>query len=149
MPKPLRVAGEVDGYCTRCRLVLNHRIVSMNGAVPHQAECLTCRTTHRWRAGAPGTATSGGSATARGASKPGTPARPRGGAAAALLRDRWEKAMAEGPREIRPYNTAGTFREGDLVHHAKFGKGLVTRVIDVRKVEVLFVDEARTLAQGL
>src|SRR4030081_2387804 len=54
MPKPLRVAGEVDSWCTKCRLVLNHRIVSMKNGQAHQVECLTCRTTHRWRRSAPG-----------------------------------------------------------------------------------------------
>src|SRR3974390_1921465 len=54
MPKPLRVAGEVDSWCTRCRLVLNHRIVSMKSGKPHQVECLTCRATHLWRPSAPG-----------------------------------------------------------------------------------------------
>jgi hypothetical protein len=52
-------------------------------------------------------------------------------------------------REFKAYNVAASFAEGDLVRHKKFGDGLVTRIIDAKKVEVLFRDEARTLAQGL
>jgi hypothetical protein len=51
--------------------------------------------------------------------------------------------------DFKPYELAGSFQEGELVKHKKFGDGVVTRVIDGHKVEVLFRDEARTLAQGL
>jgi hypothetical protein len=150
MPKPLRVAGEVDGWCTRCRLLLNHRIVSMNRGKPHQVECLTCRSTHIWRPGVPGLK-AGAAAAREGAASP----RGGGGAAArassaARHERQWEQAIAgRGVREFKAYSVAASFAEGDLVRHKKFGDGLVTRIIDAKKVEVLFRDEARTLAQGL
>jgi hypothetical protein len=62
----------------------------------------------------------------------------------------WEKAIAgRGVNDFKAYNVGGSFREGDLVRHKKFGDGVVTRVIDAHKVEVLFRDEAKTLAQGM
>jgi hypothetical protein len=148
MPKPLRVAGEVDSWCTRCRLLLNHRIVSMKVGKAHQVECLTCRAQHIWRPNAPGTKPASG-ASERGRSSPAA-----GGAAArssAARHERhWEQAIAgRGVHEFKAYNSEGSFAEGDLLRHRKFGDGVVTRVIDDRKVEVLFQDEARTLAQGL
>ena len=156
MPKPLRVAGEVDGWCTRCRLLLNHRIVSMKAGAPYQVECLTCRTTHLWRKAAPGDKVEkAGAASSRprsvapsGVSGGGAS---RGRAASATRHEqRWEQAIAgRGVLEFRAYNAGGNFREGELLRHKKFGDGVVTRVIDASKVEVLFRDEARTLAQGL
>ena len=165
MPKPLRVAGEVDSWCTRCRLVLNHRIVSMKGGKAHQVECLTCRTTHLWRPNAPGDkrpASSGASSSerprgvggggdgvGRGRVTTATSRPPRGGHAT-RHEQQWEKAIAgRAVVDFKPYNVGGSFREGDLVRHKKFGDGVVTRVIDEHKVEVLFKDEARTLAQGM
>jgi hypothetical protein len=152
MPKPLRVAGEVDSWCTRCRLTLNHRIVSMKSGKAHQVECLTCRAQHLWRPGAPG-------------ERPGAPRaseRPRapssGGAstrtprvsAAARHEQAWEQALnGRGVHEFKAYSVAGSFQEGDFLRHKKFGDGVVTRVIDGHKVEVLFRDEARTLAYGM
>jgi hypothetical protein len=63
---------------------------------------------------------------------------------------KWEQAIAgRGVLEFRAYNAGGNFREGELLRHKKFGDGIVTRVIDASKVEVLFRDEPRTLAQGL
>jgi len=153
MPKPLRVAGEVDSWCTRCRLLLNHRIVSMKAGKAYQVECLTCRSTHLWRAGSPGdkpaaTGASGGSSGSRAsASGPKKSAR----AQAAIRHEQaWEKAtIGRGVLDFKPYEVGGSFQEGELVRHKKFGDGVVTRVIDLHKVEVLFRDEARTLAQGL
>ncbi|MGH7436374.1 MAG: hypothetical protein ACRENE_11935 [Polyangiaceae bacterium] len=160
MPKPLRVAGEVDGWCTRCRLLLNHRIVSMKAGAPYQVECLTCRTTHLWRKSPPGEKADKGAASGArprtaglsgsGSSAAGGASRGRASASVTRHEQRWEQAIAgRGVLEFRAYNAGGNFREGELLRHKKFGDGVVTRVIDASKVEVLFKDEARTLAQGL
>ena len=146
MPKLMKVAGEVDSYCTKCRLVLNHRIVSMKAGKAHQVECLTCRATHLWRAHAPGEQAVPGERPA----KAGTSIRVPRVSAAVKHEQTWEKALnGKGPHDFKPYNTGGSFQEGDLLRHKKFGDGLVTRVIDGHKVEVLFRDEARTLAQAM
>jgi hypothetical protein len=151
MPKPLRVAGEVDSWCTKCRLILNHRIVSMKNGKAHQVECLTCRAQHLWRANAPGEkpATAGGATPRARASA--APAAARGLRGTALrLEQQWEKAIAgRGVNEFKTYAVDGTFNEGDLVRHKKFGDGVVTRIIDAHKVEILFRDEPRTLAQAM
>jgi hypothetical protein len=150
MAKPLRVAGEVDSWCTRCRLILNHRIVSMKNGKAHQVECLTCRAQHLWRANAPGEKpASGTTERSRPAASPS--AGPRALRGAALRQEQqWEKAIAgRSVHEFKAYNVGATFSEGDLVRHKKFGDGVVTRIIDAHKVEILFRDEPRTLAQAM
>jgi hypothetical protein len=156
MTKPLRVAGEVDSWCTKCRLVLNHRIVSMKNGKAYQVECLTCRSTHLWRAGAPGApkpaAAEGSGSRVRSVAASGSSSSPKSTRVTPAMRHEqsWEKAIAgRGVSEFKAYNVGGSFREGDLVRHKKFGDGVVTRVIDAHKVEVLFRDEAKTLAQGM
>ncbi len=149
MAKPLRVAGEVDSWCTKCRLVLNHRIVSMKNGKAYQVECLTCRSTHLWRAAAPGEkpAPGGGDRAPRSAAGPRASRVP-----VAVVRhvQTWEKAIAgRGLNEFVSYEVGKSYKEGDLLRHKKFGDGLVTRVIDAHKVEVLFKDEAKTLAQAM
>src|SRR5579872_3617667 len=136
MGKPLRVAGEVDSWCTRCRLVLNHRIVSMKNAKPHQVECLTCRSTHLWRLGSPADKPA---ASVKNPRSPSVAPGARGARGPALKREQqWEKAIAgRGVTEFRSYNVGATFSEGELLRHKKFGDGVVTRVIDANKVEVL------------
>jgi hypothetical protein len=151
MAKPLRVAGEVDSFCTKCRLVLNHRIVSMKAGKAYQVECLTCRTTHLWRANAPGEKAPAGTTTTGGRAARAT-AGPKSTRVTPAMRQEqlWEKAIAgHGVHEFKAYNTTATFQEGQLLRHKKFGDGVVTRVIDAHKVEVLFKDEPKTLAQGM
>jgi hypothetical protein len=153
MPKPLRVAGEVDSWCTRCRLILNHRIVSMKNGKAHQVECLTCRAQHLWRANAPGEKAPSGPSSER--SRPAASSAASGAGRAlrgpALRHEQqWEKAIAgRGVHEFTAYSVGATFKEGELVRHKKFGDGVVTRIIDAHKVEILFRDEARTLAQAM
>jgi hypothetical protein len=152
MPKPLRVAGEVDSWCTKCRLILNHRIVSMKSGKAHQVECLTCRSQHRWRPNTPGDkpGASADAARLRGGGGGAHASKPARASHATRHAEQWEKAIAgRGVSEFKAYNVGGSFSEGDLLRHKKFGDGVVTRVIDAHKVEVLFRDEARTLAQSM
>jgi hypothetical protein len=154
--KPLKVAGEVDSFCTKCRMILNHRIVSMKSGRPYQVLCLTCNSQHLYRPGPPGERAAPSAARAGATSAPRSERAPRShgptrAEQARLDRERvWEKAIAgHGLGEFRAYNVSAIFREGELIRHKKFGDGVVTRVIDAAKVEVLFRDEPRTLAHGM
>lgn len=153
MSKPLKAGGEVDSWCTKCKLVLNHRIIAMVGSQPARVECSTCNSHHNFRARAPGEkapAAGGTRASASGAG-PKSVRGPTKAQQAVLDRERsWEKAVSgKGVNEFTNYTVASTFNEGDLIRHKKFGDGIVTRILDAKKVEILFRDEARTLAQGL
>ncbi len=164
MTKTLKTGGEIDSFCTKCQILLNHRIIAMVGNLPVRVECSTCSSPHNYRPRAPGEKAEKApkaAATARvGAAKSRTSTgRPVGGVRAAAVRAEeerlgrarfWEKSVSgKTPAEFRAYRVTETFTEGDLVHHNKFGDGIVTRILDARKVEVLFQEEPKTLAQGL
>lgn len=154
MSKPLRVAGEVDSWCTKCNMILNHVIVSMVGPKPVQVKCLTCNGQHMYRPHAPGqkpaaSGTRSGSTAPRAASSR-TATVTRAQQAAVDREKTWEKAIAgKAMSDFKPYRINLSFAEGDLVRHSRFGDGLVTRVVDARKIEVLFKDDTRTLAQAM
>ncbi len=154
MPRPLKVGGDVDSWCTKCRMMLTHRIVAMVGPKPARVECETCHSQHNWRERAPGEAPvrearivgSSGSA----------PRAPRVSHVTKLEQERrdreqsWEKAVTgRMMADFIKYNVKTQFKVGDLVKHPKFGDGVVTQVIDAHKVEILFKDEPRRLAQAL
>jgi hypothetical protein len=163
MAKPLKAGGEVDSWCTKCKLVLNHRIIAMVGPIPARVECSTCSSHHNFRAKAPGdkaAATDRASAGTNGGrtasvSSAGAPPRstrgPTKAQQAVMDRERtWEKSVnGRAVSEFRPYRVSEIFDEGDLVRHSKFGDGIVTRLLEGKKVEILFKDDARTLAHGL
>lgn len=152
MPKSLKAGGEVDSWCTKCKLLLTHRIVAMIGPKPARVECETCRSQHVFRERAPGEkATTAGGAVRKTAAAGTT--RSTVTRLEQERRDReksWEKSVnGRAPTDFIKYDPKRTFGVGDLLRHTKFGDGVVTQVLDARKVEVLFRDEPRKLAQGI
>jgi hypothetical protein len=156
MPKTLKPGSEVDAWCTKCRMDLLHRIIAMEGPKIARVECRTCGGHHNYRRpkSAPAPVArkerpQGSAATTR--SSP--PMSPRKAAAHEAERQRestWEKAVLGKPvSSFRAYRATQTFNSGDLIRHGKFGDGYIVRIIDRQKVEVMFKDGPRTLAQAL
>lgn len=153
MPRPLKVGGDVDSWCTKCRMMLTHRIVAMVGPKPARVECETCHSQHNWRERAPGDAPARSS---NGPSGSAGPRAPRVSHVTKLEQERrdressWERAVTgKMISDFIKYNVKTSFKVGDLVKHPKFGDGVVTTIIDAHKVEILFKDEPRKLAQAL
>jgi hypothetical protein len=154
MPKPLKAGGEVDSWCTKCRLFLNHRIIAMVGPKPARVECSTCGSHHNYRAASPGEKPETSTRANARLVSTGAPRSTRGPTKAqqeqAAREQQWEKSIAgKAARDFKAYRVTQSFQAGELVRHSKFGDGVVTRVVDAHKVEILFKDEARTLAQAL
>src|SRR5580698_4499545 len=112
MAKPLKAGGEVDSWCTKCRLFLNHRIIAMLGAKPARVECSTCGSHHNFRAAAPGEKpeTSARSNATRVGVSPGNPRPVRTTKAEQERMSRvqsWEKAVSgRGPRDFTAYRVS-------------------------------------------
>jgi hypothetical protein len=161
MTKKLKPADEIDSYCTKCKLDLAHRIISMEGDRPHKVECQTCHSHHLYRrpksvAEEPRVARA--KAASAPSSSPGKSSTPRSSSAKAMAaaqaenqRERdWERRVSgKGVHDFKPYRTTTSFDANDLVRHLKFGDGYVVRVIDKNKIEVMFRDGIRTLAHGI
>jgi hypothetical protein len=45
----LRLGDVIDDYCSRCRMITNHAIVSMVGGGPAKMRCRTCYNEHDYR----------------------------------------------------------------------------------------------------
>ncbi|MCS6900151.1 MAG: hypothetical protein RMJ98_10930 [Myxococcales bacterium] len=163
MTKKLTPAAEIDAYCTKCKLDLAHRIISLDGEKPYKVECLTCRGVHRYRSpkSAPAelrtTKTKSGQATPTSSALSGAKAVSKTPSTKALAameaenqRERdWERRVSgKSLQEFKPYRPSATFSVDELIHHTKFGDGFVARVIDKNKIEVMFRDGLRTLAHG-
>jgi hypothetical protein len=153
--KPLKPGAEVDSWCTKCRMDLLHRIIAMQGPKIVRVECRTCGGHHNYRRPKSSAAESKGNSVrspARGTRTiPPTSARRTAEAEAQAKREiTWEKAVLGQPvSSFKAYRASQTFTLGDLIRHGKFGDGYIVRVIDRQKVEVMFKDGPRTLAQAL
>ena len=45
----LRLGDEIDDYCTRCKLLLNHAVASMMGNTVVKVVCQTCHSEHPYK----------------------------------------------------------------------------------------------------
>jgi hypothetical protein len=132
-------------------MMLTHRIVAMVGPKPARVQCETCHSQHNFREHPPGE--SPAKASASGSSAP----RPTRVSNVTRLeqerRDRenlWERACTGRlVSDFIKYNPKESFKIGDLVKHTKFGDGVVLTILDAHKIEILFRDEPRKLAQAL
>jgi len=157
MPKTLKPGSEVDAWCTKCRMDLLHRIIAMEGPKIARVECRTCGGHHNYRrpkAGPVPAAHKDRAPVKTSAARSSPPSMsPRKAAAHEAERQRestWEKAVLGKPvTSFRAYRASQTFSSGDLIRHGKFGDGYIVRIIDRQKVEVMFKDGPRTLAQAL
>ena len=138
-------------HCRKCGLDLNHIVVAMLNGQPKKVLCLTCKTEHAYHRpleerGVP--------AAARLPRAPGAPrpsARAQAEAVALSAREKtWRDRVSGKPSSaFAPYSPRHSYSADQLVRHPKFGDGFVASVIDVGKIEVMFRDGPRTLAQGL
>jgi hypothetical protein len=168
MSKQYKAGGEVDAWCTKCLLMLNHRIIAVGAdGVPVKVECQTCDGVHIFRAHAPGTKPSAvqgvrtRAASSSSASTSAPKGAPRGRASAAAREEAeaksaaanlrlWESSVSgHHPTEFRAYGIREVFAANELMRHSKFGDGVVLEVIDRQKIRVLFRDEPRVLAHGV
>jgi hypothetical protein len=136
----LKVGKNIDGWCTRCKLVLGHTIEAMAGGKITRVHCNTCGGQHAHRAEPPRSRVAAERAPGVGgrASKEQVK---RESEYDALLRGRTKAAS-------RPYSTSARFAVGELISHATFGLGVVTGERDSIKIDILFANGPKVLLQG-
>lgn len=123
-------AGEiVISLCTKCRMSLDHTIMTMNGESISKVKCKSCGSAHKYRDPADAK----------------TPRATRKKDVAKTAEVLWESCIAEAQGNECVYDMAGKYRIGDIVLHATFGKGVV-RKLYVNKCDVLFRDKERLMA---
>ncbi len=49
MAEEYRLGDIIDDYCTRCKGVMNHSVVSLVNGKPARTECRTCYSAHKYR----------------------------------------------------------------------------------------------------
>jgi len=152
--KALSAGGEIDAWCTKCRMDLGHRIVALVAGVPKRVICQTCGGEHAYRAPHSAPAAKGVFVRRGNAAPPSEKrAAPAGVRAAQKARVEQERYDAWASRTLgrtvdafKRYSMELTLGMGELVLHPKFGEGYVELVREDGKVSVMFRDGARTLA---
>jgi hypothetical protein len=138
MAGKLSTGGDVDSWCTKCKIMILHTIVAMVEDKPKKVQCNSCGSNHVFRADPPGTRRSATgrkttSKSSRGALKPSD----------------YEKLMeGRDRREARRYSPKLEFQKSELIIHPKFGLGIATLLKDQTKVEVLFPEGPKVLVHA-
>jgi hypothetical protein len=139
----IRVSSEIDGYCTKCRMITNHRVVAMVDGVVKRVICLTCDSQHNYRT-PPGQKPLKTSK----AKRVGKELKRARTAEAPQTFEKWIELKENLTDEPRPYNMNESYTEGEAVSHGKFGLGFVMKEVPPRKMEVMFETEIKTLAMN-
>ena len=142
--KEITVGTEVDAYCTKCRLVLNHVVVAMVGTRPKKVECLTCHSQHVYRASEPGSRAKAASSTTSAVSKQDKETEKKRAKLRRIQekeKELWKETLAKKDLAlVKPYIMADSYEIEDVINHDRFGMGIVTHLITPQKMEVLFED---------
>jgi hypothetical protein len=121
-----KLGGNVDSWCGKCKMVLAHTIEAMAGEKPTRVGCNTCKSSHAYKAQAPGT--SKGTRT----SKP--------------KANRYQTLLNAGDlAAAKTYSPSGRYEEGDILEHHTLGRGVTTALKEGSKIEVLFESGLKTL----
>ena len=129
---------EVVGYCSKCKLELNQRIVRVVAGKPKKVLCLTCNTERTYRKSAP-------------VAKTGEK-KVRQSKAAILKGDQeaqWRSKLERRTKAAKAYGMDKSFLLDDHIEHQLFGVGLVVNVIHPDKISVYFQDGLKTMKCGL
>ena len=141
-------AGDIiEARCTKCREVLNHRIVAMVEGKVVRVECNTCNGVHNYYP--PPAAKNAKAPRAAAAVKPrSTTATPRASRKDPVEAEREEWASLHPTFDVEKalsYDMNARFNVKRLILHPSFGLGVVKAVIVPNKMQVLFKDGVKLL----
>ena len=134
MAQAHRVGGDIDAFCTRCKMELGHTVLAMVGTKAVRVRCNTCGGEHNYR---------GSSAPSRKGSW--VPASERAARPAVTS---WEALLREKDlSRARRYSVKERFQADEVLEHPVFGIGLVQEVRG-DKISVAFKADVKTLVHG-
>lgn len=137
----LGAGKEVLSFCGKCKLTLAHIIITMKaGDNIGKVQCKTCSGSHAYKDPSKVKAKKVSTKT-RTVSKKAT--------SQESISDLWLEAVGRATAKSKDYSPKGKFLKGDIVDHPKFGPGVIDKIIDGNKIEVIFRHSIKTLIHNL
>ncbi len=131
------VSGEIEAWCTKCKLELAHTIVAIVDNLPKKVKCNTCNGQHNFRARQPDKSSTKSIKTPR-----------KMKAKEATYEEYISRLSGDDVSKSKKYSIQGSFKKDEIVDHSKFGIGVVLSVIKLNKIEILFKDGPKLLIQN-
>lgn len=138
------VGQELETYCPKCKTEMVHRITVIKEGKIRKVICNGCSTEHAYKQLYEIDEEDGEKR------KPGRPrkAEPVKGKRGPRKKD-WTSLIAKVEKaQIVDYDIKKDFTEAPAIRHKKFGVGVITKVLADNKIEVVFQDATKILAQN-
>ena len=132
----ISVGKDVISYCTKCKLTLSHLIVSMkNESTIGKVKCNTCDSIHAYK--------DPSKVKARSKKAKAKQINPN-----ESIADIWMNAINSSKAKSQSYSIQKSFQIGDIIDHPQFGPGVIDKLIDTDKIQVIFRHNIRTLVHN-
>ena len=144
------VGSEVESMCTKCKLVTVHVVSAIKNDKITKVMCKSCLSSHRYR---PVDAETKAEITQKAKERKLVAQKAARKRAATSAARKWENLLTkvqdeEQEQDPKEYSIQQTYETNQIINHAKFGKGVVVKIIDDKKVDIVFEDGIRTMAQN-
>jgi hypothetical protein len=136
---------DVEAWCTRCRMNLNHRIIAVVGDEIQRVNCLTCGSDHKYHLPKGTNDNEDSTGNRKGASPPSK--RKTKAARSTAAKGEWSTFMSQMPEDLVPrsYRITDAYAATDYIEHPVFGTGRVLSVPGTQKIEVIFKEGRKIL----
>jgi len=138
------VGKDVEAYCGKCKADTWHVVTVVKNGKVAKVICKICNATHAYKVPEKETAKTKAAST--------SPRRRTTGAKRISGRGKKDWGTLVGQiedRQVTDYAISGEFSSSPAIRHKSFGVGVVTKVLAKNKIEVLFQEGTKILAQNL
>ncbi len=140
---------DVEAWCTRCRMNLNHRVIAVVRGAIQRVHCLTCGGDHKYYPPKSGQAPEKERkrTSAPSSSTPASKERKSTERSLARAYSEWVTFMKDMPEGAvaRPYRVSESYKASEYIEHPEFGTGRVVDVLGAQRIEVIFKDGRKVM----
>jgi hypothetical protein len=136
----IEVGKEVEAYCGKCKSDMIHVITSIKDTKIDKVMCKGCNNTHKFKSPESAKAEKAAKAKKQPAKKKSVGRRKK---------NDWATLIANiEQNNVIDYTIKNEYNELDAINHKNFGLGVITKVLDDKKIEVVFEENTKILAQN-
>jgi hypothetical protein len=137
---------DIEAWCTRCRMNLNHRVIAVVGPEVQRVHCLTCGGDHKYH---PPKYEKTKESEKRSVRVPSAEKSRKSTAdkVSNKAAGEWNTFMKDMSTEASPrgYNASETYTSGEFIEHPLFGVGKVIDIVAAEKMQVVFREGRKIL----
>ena len=142
------IGSDIEAYCTKCKLLLNHIILIHEDNMVSKVKCKTCGSEHKYKD--PKSPTKKSSPSLNRHRGKNVKVDPIFYKRVVTAPAQWEAKKNEMKPKylIKNYLTQDAYQLKDVIQHHTFGLGFVEEIISTTSMDVLFCDTIKRMAMN-